>query len=274
MSSYVFNLPIHQSASMLGAMRALAILISLALSSSLSFAQASPAPPALDVASVKPCQHLVGPDYNNQFTFTATGITGRNVTLKRLLAEAYHLQLNQVLGPGWLDQNEYDIDARTAAVATREQMALMLRNLIAERFKLIQHSEMREMRVYELLLAKSGAKIHPLNDGEAVPAGTGFHFHGDLRQFADLLAVQLTIPASDNPSEPVRASTSQIPVVDKTGLQGIFDFSVDIHPELGTDMFTSWQRALQDQLGLRIESSKENVSVIVVDEAAKIPTEN
>jgi uncharacterized protein (TIGR03435 family) len=178
------------------------------------------------------------------------------------------------LGPGWLDQNEYDIDARTAGVATRVQMALMLRSLIAERFKLTQHGEMREMRVYELMVAKSGAKIRPVSGGEAVPAGGGFHFHGDLRQFADLLAVQLTIPASDNPSEPVRASTSQIPVVDKTGLEGVFDFSVDIRPELGTDMLTSWQRALQDQLGLMIESSKENVAVIVVDDAAKIPTEN
>jgi uncharacterized protein (TIGR03435 family) len=55
---------------------------------------------------------------------------------------------------------------------------------------------------------------------------------------------------------------------------GFFDFSVDIHPELGTDMFTSWQRALEDQLGLRIESRKENVAVLVVDEAARIPTEN
>jgi uncharacterized protein (TIGR03435 family) len=255
-------------------MQSLPILMSLALSSSLAVAQASPAAPAFDVASVKPCKRLVGPDYNNRFTYSATGITGRNVTLKRLLAEAYHLQLNQVLGPGWLDQNEYDIDARAAGVATGEQLALMLRSLIAERFKLTQHSEMREMRAYELVIDKSGARIHPLNGGETAPAGAGFHFHGDLRQFADLLAVQLTIPASDNPSEPVRASTSQIPVVDKTGLQGIFDFSVDIHPELGTDMFTSWQRALQDQLGLMIESSKENVAVIVVDDAAKIPTEN
>jgi uncharacterized protein (TIGR03435 family) len=133
---------------------------------------------------------------------------------------------------------------------------------------------MREMRVYELVVGKSGSKIHPMSDRETAPAQAGFHFHGDLRQFADLLAVQLTIPAMDNPGEPVRASQSQVPVLDKTGLPGIFDFSVDIRPELGTDGFTSWQRALQDQLGLRIESRKGNVPVVVVDEAAKIPTEN
>jgi uncharacterized protein (TIGR03435 family) len=259
---------------MLNVMRALSFLVSLALSSSIALGQASTTAPAFDVASVKLSQRVVGPDYNNQLTYSPTGMTARNVTLKRLVAEAYHLQLNQVLGPGWLDKNEYDIDAKAAGASTREQMALMLRNLVAERFKLTQHSEMREMRVYELVIGKSGSKIRPMSDGETATAPAGFHFHGDLRQFADLLAVQLSIPAPDNPGQPARASASPIPVLDKTGLPGIFDFSVDMHPELGTDMFTSWQRALEDQLGLRIESRKENVAVLVVDEAARIPTEN
>jgi uncharacterized protein (TIGR03435 family) len=259
---------------MLKAMRALSLLISLALSSSVAASQTATTAAVFDVASVKPSQRVVGPDYNNQITYSPTGITGRNVTLKRLLAEAYHLQLNQVLGPNWLDKNEYDVDARAAGVSTREQMALMLRSLVAERFKLTQHREMREMRVYELVIAKSGSKIRPLSDGETAKAPAGFHFHGDLRQFADLLAVQLSIPAPDNPGEPARASASPIPVLDKTGLSGIFDFSVDIKPELDTDMFSSWQRVLEDQLGLRIESRKGNVAVLVVDEAARIPTEN
>jgi len=259
---------------MLRAMQALPYLISLAFLSSVAIGQTPPTAAAFDVASVKPSQHLVGPDYNNQLTYSPTGITARNVTLKRLLAEAYHLQMNQVSGPDWLGQNEYDIDARTAGVSTKEQMAPMLRSLVAERFHLTQHSEMREMRVYELVVDKSGSKIHAMRDGETANAPGGFHFHGDLRQFADLLAVQLSIPAADNPSEPVRASTSQIPVVDKTGMPGVFDFSVDIHPELGTDMFALWQRALQDQLGLKIESRKGDVAVLVVDQAVKIPTEN
>ena len=259
---------------MLKAMRALSVLISFALSSSVAVGQASTTAPAFDVASVKPSQHLVGPDYNNQLSYSPTGIKARNVTLKRLVAEAYQLQVNQVLGPSWLDKNEYDIDASSAGVSTREQNALMLRSLVAERFKLTQHSEMREMRVYELVIGKSGSKIHPISEGETPTAGAGFHFHGDLRGFADLLTVQLSIPASDNPAEPARASASPISVLDKTGLPGIFDFSVNMNPELGTDMFASWQRVLEDQLGLRIESRKENVAVLVVDEAARTPTEN
>ena len=268
------NLPGHLPADMLNVMRALCLLISLALSSSIALGQAPTTAPAFDVASVKISQRVVGPDYNNQVTYSPTWMTARNVTLKRLVAEAYHLQLNQVLGPGWLDKNEYDIDAKAAGAGTREQMALMLRSLVAERFKLTKHSEMRDLRVYELVIGKSGSKIRPMSDGETATASAGFHFHGELRQFADLLAVQLSIPAPDNPGEPARASAAPIPVLDKTGLPGIFDFSVDIHPELGTDMFTSWQRALEDQLGLRIESRKENVTVLVVDDAARVPTEN
>ncbi len=229
-------------------MRVLPLVVCLALSNSVAFGQASATAPAFDVASVKQSQHSVGPDYNNQLTYEPTGISARNITLKRLLAEAYHLQQNQVSGPSWINQNEYDIDAKASGVVTKEQITLMLQSLVAQRFNLKQHSETREMRVYELVVDKSGAKIHPVNGGETTSAQGGFHFHGDLRQFADLLAVQLSIPATNNPGEPVRASTSQIPVVDKTGMPGIFDFSVDVRPELGTDMFAAWQRALQDQL--------------------------
>ncbi len=268
------NLPTHFPADILKAMRVLSFVMFLALSGAVAAGQASTAAPAFDVASVKPSQRIVGPDYNNQLTYSPTGIVARNVTLKRLVAEAYHLQQNQVTGPRWLDKNEYDIDAKTAGVATREQMALMLQSLVADRFKLTHHSEMREMRAYELLVGKSGPKIRPMSDGETATAQAGFHFHGDLRQFADLLAVQLTIPATVNPTEPARADASPIPVLDRTGLPGIYDFSVDIHPELGTDEFTLWQRVLESQLGLKIESRKENVPVLVVDEAARIPTEN
>jgi hypothetical protein len=126
-------------------------------------------------------------------------------------------------------------------------------------------------------LSSTGLKIQPISEGDSVESHAGFHFRGDMRQFADLLALQFSIPAAENPSEPSRAclaSGSQIPVIDRTGLTGIFNINVDMHPELGTDMFTSWQRALQDQLGLKIEGRKENLEVLVVDSAARIPTAN
>jgi len=65
-----------------------------------------------------------------------------------------------------------------------------------------------------------------------------------------------------------------IPVLDKTGFSGICDFTADVRPELGTDPFSLWQRALRDQLGLRIESRRGQVEVIVIDDAAEIPIPN
>jgi uncharacterized protein (TIGR03435 family) len=259
---------------MLNAMRTPLLFSSIALWSFAAFCQPAALAPAFDVASVKASQRVVGLDYNNRLSYSPIGFSARNVTLKRLVAEAYDLQLNQVFGPSWLEQNEYDIDARAAGTTTREQMAQMLRSLLVERFNLVEHSEIREMRVYELVIGKSGPKIHPLKDGESSTVQGGLHFHGDMRQFADLLTVQFSIPAAVNPSEPVRAGGPQIPVVDKTGLEGTFDFNVDIRPELGTDAFTLWQRTLQDQLGLNIESRKENLAVLVVDKAERSPTKN
>lgn len=259
---------------MLISMHAPPLLIALAFSSSVALSQSAPPAPKFEVASVRPSQHEVGPDYNNQITYSADGFTGRHVTLKRLIAEAYHLQLDQISGPRWLDQNEYDISTRTAGASTRAQTATMLQNLLATRFKLATHREQRTMRVYDLLVAKSGPKIQPVADGKTATSNSGFHFHGDMRQFADLLALQFSMPAAEDPSKPVRASPVQIPVIDRTGLQGIFDFSVNMHPELGTDVFTLWQRVLPSQLGLRIESRKEAVPILIVDSATKIPTAN
>lgn len=259
---------------MLMAMRALPFFISLPLLVTACFGQTASNSPAFDVASVRPSQRQVGPDYNNQITYSPSGIRARNVTLKRLVAEAYRLQLNQISGPSWLDRNEYEVEAKAAGASTKEQIALMLQSLLAERFNLKEHSEAREMRAYALLIDKTGPKIHPVNEGETARAGAGLHFHGDLRQFADLLAVQLSIPALNNPSEPARTSGPPIPVLDETGLAGVYDLSVDIRPELGTDMFTMWQRTLQEQLGLRLENRKGNVTFLLVDQAAEIPSEN
>ncbi len=256
------------------AMRGRWLTISLTLLGTVAHGQAATKVPTFDVASVRPSQHQVGPDYNNQIAYSPTGITARNVTLQRLIAEAYHLQLSQISGPVWLDRNEYDVEARTTAASTREQMAPMIQGLLAERFELKKHSQSREMRVYELAIGKSGPRIHPIDAGETPASHAGFYFRGDLRQFANLLAVQLSIPALSNPSEPAKASGPPIPVLDQTGLSGIYDFSVDIRPELGTDMFTMWQRALQDQLGLRLENRKGAVEVLVVDAASRTPTEN
>ena len=265
----------HARRTMLIRMRLLVIAAALFPLASISSGWAQTAQPSFEVASVRPSQHEVGPDYNNQIAYSAVRFTGKNVTLKRLIAEAWHCQMNQVSGPAWIDRNEYDIETRVPAGADHQQIVLMLRALLSDRFHLKQHSETNEMRVYELTVGKGGPKIQPAKPEAADnPPGPGFHFHGDMRQFADLLALQFSIPAAPDPTTPVRAGGTMIPVLDKTGLQGIYDFTADIRPDPATDAFTAWKRVLEDQLGLDIESRKAGVSILVVDDATKAPTAN
>jgi uncharacterized protein (TIGR03435 family) len=248
--------------------------IVLASFGAVAFAQTRPLASLFEAASVRPSQHEVGPDYNNEITYTPDGFNGKNVTLKRLVAEAWHCQLNQITGPSWLDRNEYDVSARAFEGATKAQMRVMLRALLVDRFQLKQHSESKQMRVYELEIGKDGPRIKPIQNGVAPSSGAGFHFIGDMRQFADLLALQFTMPAPESPGAPVKAGGPAIPVLDKTGLEGIYSFSVELRPELGTDIFTAWKRTLEDQLGLKIESKTDQVAIVVVDDASKMPTAN
>jgi uncharacterized protein (TIGR03435 family) len=237
-------------------------------------AQTPSAQASFEVASVRPSQHQVGPDYNNQITRSSTSFTGRNVTLRRLVAEAWSCQRDQVIGPPWLDRNEFDVEARLPEGATSEQVPFMLRSLLSDRFHLRARSETRSTHVYELTVAAGGPRIHPIKPGETATAGPGLHFHGDMRQFAGLLAVHISMPAPTGASVPVIASESPTPVLDKTGLEGTYDFSIDLQPEIGTDGFTFWKRVLEDQLGLKIGSGKADLDFVVVDDALKIPTAN
>ena len=180
----------------LNAMRTLRFAIALALPGLTAFAQPAPTATSFEVVSVRPSPHAVGPDYNNQIAYTPTGFTARNVTLKRLIAEAWHLQTSQVIGPNWLDQNEYEIEARVPEGPGPEDVHLMLERLLADRFGLKVHSESRPMRAYALVVAPGRPQNHPDDPGAAVASHPGSHFRGDMRQFADFLTVQFSIPSS------------------------------------------------------------------------------
>jgi uncharacterized protein (TIGR03435 family) len=190
------------------------------------------------------------------------------------VAEAYRVQLTQVLGPNWLNQNEYEIAARAVRSVPREELDLMLQSLLEQRFELRHHTETREMRLQKLVKDKSGPKIQATKEGETPKATGGLRFRGDMRQFADFLAVQLSIPATNDPTKPAIGGGPMIPVLDKTGLAGTYDIDVDIKPELGTDMFALWKRALPERLGLRLETGRDHAEVVVVESALKTPTAN
>jgi uncharacterized protein (TIGR03435 family) len=227
-----------------------------------------------EIASVKSNPRPVGPDYNNQLTISPTQLVGRNITLRLLISEASSVQRNQVVGPRWLDENEYDIDARTGSEVSQERMRSMLQALLMERFHLREHTERRTIREYELMVDKGGPKIAPAKGAAAATTDGGFLFHGGMRQLADLIAVQLTIPTATDPTRPAIGGGPPPLVLDKTGLDGVYDFAVDVRPEPGVDAFTLWQRFAQERLGLRLESRRGLVRVVVVDSAERTPEAN
>ncbi len=228
-----------------------------------------------DVASVKPSPRAVSKDYRGSVVLRADRITAHNVSLKSLIAEAWRMQPFQVTGgPGWLDNDEYDLDARAGAPASPAALRTMLQALLAGRFHLACHAEIKEMRVYALVLDKGGPKLQPTQD-DPRPLASPRDFRGSMRQLANLISVQLSIPPlGGDPSRPSIASGAPAPVIDKTGLEGNYAISVDIQPEANADMFTLWQRALRERYGLRLENQRAPIDVLVVDRADRVPTPN
>jgi uncharacterized protein (TIGR03435 family) len=218
-----------------------------------------------EVVSVKPVGRTVGPDYNNQFLFSGSGLSAKHATVRRLVAEAFRVQMNQVLGPQWMDELEFKLEARTSSPVTRQQMAPMLRAMLEERFGLKQHTEMREMRAFELVVDPKGLKIN----GDEL----GGNFRGEMRALADLIAVQVTILSQTEASKPGLATGPPAPVLDRTGLEGIYSLDINLQPEAGLDVLTLWQRLLP-KFGLKLNSRKAPVTVVVIDSALRVPIQN
>jgi uncharacterized protein (TIGR03435 family) len=173
-------------------------------------------------------------------------------------ATAATLTVNERIagGPGWASAEQYDIEAKAenVASATDTQLKAMLRQLLADRFKLQFHTVQKELKAYSLVLAKGGAKLKP---GEGDVQG-GFRYgRGE-------------ISATNAPMAALAQALSlmlRAPVSDQTGLAGGYAFSLassDNDPA-APSIFT----VLQEELGLRLESTNVPVDVIVIDHAEK-----
>ncbi len=207
---------------------------------------------------------MVGKDYRKPLTVEPDRLSARNASLKDLLVEAYGMEPFQISGPGWIDGNEYDVEARTDGPVTREQMRGMLQRLLAERFQLASHRQQKTVRAHMLEVDRGGFKAPPrMTKG----------FHADIKELVRLISVQLTIPAISDPTRPSMASGPPVPVIDNTGLTGTYDFPVDTAPEPGVDMFEVWQRRLHE-VGLRLNSRQMGATFLVVDRAEKVPIAN
>jgi uncharacterized protein (TIGR03435 family) len=242
-------------------------------------AVAQPAAPTFEVASVKASASAggegMGPGRGGREIVTPSpaGVTMRNVHLKTVIQWAYHLQAIQVSGPGWLDDNPYDIVAKAAGAVTTDQQRVMMQTLLAQRFKLTCHPETKEMPAYILTVAKGGHKLKPSeSEGEMeLKPGAGNRMSAS---FSRVTMAQL---------EDMVSSPLQGVVVDQTGLKGSYDFTLDMSPFLTggdfkptgiEDVITMITQAAKEQLGIIIDQKKVPAEVLIVDHVEKTPVEN
>ena len=228
--------------------------------------------PKFDVASIKPTVGGMRPDVK-----TSPGsLTIRNQSLLYLIQWAYHTPPFQIEGPDWLNDNRFDVLAKAESGGDDAKLRLMLRALLAERFGLKAHPEQKEMQIYGLGLAKGGPKFQESSD-EGPPEFVNGGDRGTLvahRVAMKDLATQI--------SEPLRR-----PVIDETGLKGHYEIRIDVraymqaaagggdgHSEGQIDVMSVLFTALQQQLGVKLDSKKDNVDILVIDHAEKAPTEN
>lgn len=202
-------------------------------------------------------------------TSTPGGITMLHGSLKAAIQWAYHLQAAQIIAPGWMGSNRFDIVAKTSAPASNEELRKMLQTLLADRFKLELHRETREMQAYVLTVAKTGHKMKPSEgDGpmDVKPTGKGLN----------ILFTHVTLDELTGITE----SPLQGIVVDQTGLKGAWDFTIDgaafamQKPADMTEAIGMLIQILNDQLGIKVDQKKVPAEVLVVDHAEKLPVEN
>jgi hypothetical protein len=142
----------------------LAALIGLV--SQAAFGQSPPAPLAFEVVSIKPSQSG-GP--RSGVRAQAGNLTGKNVTLKQLMAYANDIPGYLLWGPDWIETDGYDVAAMAKNSPSATELRLMLRTLLEDRFKLKTHRETKEIPAYWLVLAKGGPKLRDPKEPEVGP---------------------------------------------------------------------------------------------------------
>jgi uncharacterized protein (TIGR03435 family) len=240
--------------------------------------------PAFDVVSIKPAKPgATGTDSN----FYNEAYTATNVTLKEILEyDAYDIPASEILGiPPALASPAFDIEAKMDPAVYAQMKTLshdqfniqfqqMVQQLLADRFKLAVHPETRELPIYALVVAKNGPNLQPAKNpdgGTSMSSRTG-----------QLTAKGATVAQlAQKLTRSLESELGRI-VIDQTNLTGKYDLTLKWTPAMGSppmlngqldtsapDIFT----AVQEQLGLKLESTKGPVPVLVVDHA-ELPSEN
>lgn len=221
-----------------------------------------------EVAVIRP--DLAGADAGTSFEVLEGGrLKITNEPLKLLIRTAFGIQNAQIAGgPTWIETDRFDIEAKTGERKKigQGEMRPLLQNLLADRFRLKFHHETRELTAYAITVDdKARLKLKAKTDGE--PSAMNTHTLPDKSQ------VIATGTSMDLFAGYVGNRLGRI-VVDKTGLKESYDFTLEWAPDQAPDSSApSLVTALREQLGLRLESQKSPVDILVIDSVEK-PTEN
>ncbi len=238
------------------------------------FAQQA-ARPAFEVASIKASQDPPGSVVG--ISESKGRIIAKNVTLKRCVRGAYDVPEPQIIGgPPWIDRDRYYIEAKATVPAGDRELMLMLQTLLADRFKLVMHREQRAIPGYRLVLGKGGLRAQ----ASAPDRGSVGHSQRGRIEAEGCTMAQLALKL---------AEALHRPVLDATGVARRFDLKLEWAPDdmqarppaagqrsAGAPEFSAGPSifaAVQEQLGLKLESGKVPAEVLVIDSAEK-PFEN
>jgi uncharacterized protein (TIGR03435 family) len=239
------------------------------------------ADPAFEVATIKPSKS----DHIKRFLLSPRHFKGDNVTLDDLIVFSYGLHPKQLeAAPGWAASDKYDIEAEPDGEGrpSYDQWKIMVRKLLAERWKLRFHQEKKELSVYVLSVTPKGSK---LTKSQGTPTGLpGLSYRG--RVGGDIAAVNAS--TGDFINWMTRNVGLDRPIIDQTGLKGRYDFTLDWTPDdsqFGGAASTldptadegsrapSLYVALQEQLGLKLIAGKALADVLLIDHVEN-PSEN
>lgn len=279
----------------------------IALVAGVAFGQSTANPPAFEVASIK---RVAPPQPGQPIRVMMGNDPGRinltSVTLRILIMRAYEVKDYQITGPDWLNSERFDVIATKPPNTPAEQIPLMLQTLLAERFKLALHRETKKLPEYALVGGKNGPKLQKSKEEDSEPAGvagggTGGGA-GEQRAFVGRkgtmrMGLGRVTANGMSISDLANLLSSQLgrPVVDLTGLTGHYDFNLEWTPDQAQRMTSplggglSSDRpapstpqtadgpsifiAVQEQLGLKLQSQKGPVQTLVIDHVEK-PTDN
>lgn len=242
-------------------------MMAVTLAASLA-AQTLSLPPAFDVASFR-ISATPGGRRGERIEVAPGSLIMGNVRFITAVRWAYHVLDYQVTGPGWIEDERYDIVAKAALPVEEYELRKMLQTLLAERSHLTIHRATKEMQAYVVTVGKNGHKMTQSTTEGAMSIKPNGLVLTIERADLDEVAAMAT--------QPLRG-----PVVNATGLKGRWDLKLDAAPYLAEaanvkeipEMVGLAITAAREQLGLSVESKKTPVEMIVIDRAEKTPIEN